>query len=390
MIFSKSFFSLYFIAIFLLLFASSCTKPSLQKESFSEVKHNEQFQDASNTKENLIFHEQKQKQDSSLIEQINEQSSQEQSSQEQSVIDSTPKDSIIVKDKNNPPPTKSPIIQGCKIFPANNAWNTDISKSPIDPNSRALIASIGANTSLHPDFGTMWQGVPNGIPYIVVPANQKKVKITFTYNDESDPSPYPIPKNAPIEGGKNAQGDRHVLVLQKGPCRLFELYNAFPQNDGSWKADSGAIFDLNNNKLRPEKWTSADAAGLPILPGLLRYEEVQSGEIKHALRFTVSRSRQAYVHPATHWASSRTSPNLPPMGMRVRLKANYSITSFPKTIQIILKAMKKYGMFVADNGSNWFVSGAPNQKWNDDTLRLLKRLKGKDFEVVKMGKIYTP
>jgi len=289
-----------------------------------------------------------------------------------------------------PANNKSPKLAGCSIFPADNPWNTDISKAPVDPNSDKLIASIGRETGLHPDFGTQWKGVPNGIPYVVVPANQKKVKVSFRYASESDPGPYPIPANAPIEGGPNGTGDRHVLVLQQGTCMLYELFNAFKQSDGSWKAGSGAIFRLNTNKLRPEKWTSADAAGLPIIPGLVKYEEVMAGEIKHALRFTVVRSRKAYVHPATHWASSRTSADLPPMGMRVRLKASYDISSFPKSVQVILRAMKKYGMFVADNGSNWFVSGAPNPKWSDSDLRALKRVKGKDFEVVKMGKIYTP
>gem|GEM_PF-805113 len=310
----------------------------------------------------------------------------------ESIPDVAPKESVVEKPPmpDTTPAPNVPVIGGCPIFPADNPWNTDISKQPVDPNSDALIASIGANTSLHPDFGTEWNGAPNGIPFVVVPAGQKGVNVTFQYADESDKGPYPVPKDAPIEGGPNGKGDRHVLVLQKTTCKLFELFSAFPQADGSWKAGSGAIFDLNSNKLRPDKWTSADAAGLPILPGLVKYEEVMAGEIKHALRFTVVRSRRAFVHPATHWASTRTDASLPPMGMRVRLKANVDISGYSKIGQVIMRAMKKYGMFVADNGSNWYVSGAPHEKWDDDKLRDLKKLKGKDFEVVKMGKIYTP
>lgn len=291
---------------------------------------------------------------------------------------------------DQPTTSNAPVIGGCQIFPADNPWNTDISKAPVDPNSAPLIASIGADTTLHPDFGTMWQGAPNGIPYVVVPSSQSRVKVSFQYADESDPGPYPIPKDAPIEGGPNGTGDRHVLVLVRQECKLYELFNAFIQPDGSWKAGSGAIFDLSSNKRRPDTWTSADAAGLPVMPGLIKHEEVKQGIIRHALRFTVVRSRKAFVHPATHWASSRTDANLPPMGMRVRLKASFSLAGYPKSVQVILQAMKTYGMFVADNGSNWYISGAPSQEWDDDELRALKRVRGRDFEVVKMGRIYTP
>jgi len=280
-------------------------------------------------------------------------------------------------------------LQGRKIFPDDNAWNTDISNAAVDPNSNAILSSIGLNTGLHPDFGTMWQGAPIGIPYTVVRGNQPGVNVTFDYDDESDHGLYPIPSDAPIEGGSNADGDRHILVVDWDNWLLYELFYAFPTASG-WHAGSGAVFDLNSNALRPPGWTSADAAGLPILPGLVRYDEVyEQGEINHALRFTVSRSRRAYVHPARHFASSRTDPNLPPMGMRVRLKANYDISSFPVPVQVILRALKKYGMFVADNGSNWYISGAHDMRWDDDELSEIRRVKGSDFEVIEMGEVIT-
>lgn len=273
-----------------------------------------------------------------------------------------------------------------QVFPADNPWNQDISHLPVDPNSDALIASIGLNAPLHPDFGPSNTG---GIPYIVVPGNQPKVPVTFTYKDESDPGPYPIPPNAPIEGGPKSDGDRHVLVIDKDHWMLYETWDSHPAADG-WKAGSGAIFDLKSNRLRPAGWTSADAAGLPVFPGLVRYDEVmEQKEINHALRFTIVHSRRGYVFPARHFASNSNDPNLPPMGMRVRLKADYDISSFPAGDQVILKALKKYGMIVADNGGNWFVSGAPDPRWNDDALNALKRVKGHDFEVVKMGEMVT-
>jgi len=277
------------------------------------------------------------------------------------------------------------------VFPADNPWNQDISQAPVDPNSAALISSIGLTTGLHPDFGTVWNGAPIGIPYMLVPGNQPKVPVTFDYADESDPGPYPIPANAPIEGGASSTGDRHVLIIDKDHWKLYELYAAYPVNGGkSWKAGSGAVFDLTSNALRPAGWTSADAAGLPIFPGLVRYDEVMINKvIPHALRFTVQHSRHAYVAPARHFASSLTDANLPPMGMRVRLKANYDISAFPASVQVILTALKKYGMIVADNGSNWYVSGAPDPRWNDDDLSTLRRVKGSDFEVVQMGTVVT-
>jgi hypothetical protein len=283
-------------------------------------------------------------------------------------------------------------LHGKRVFPADNPWNQDISTAPVDPNSANLIASIGLNDSLHPDFGTVWAGAPNGIPYIVVSGTQPPVPINFTdYGDESDPGPYPVPSNAPIEGGTNATGDRHVIVIDRDNWLLYELYSAFPMGGGaSWNAGCGALFNLSSNALRPAGWTSADAAGLPIFPGLVRYDEVfEQKEITHALRFTAEFSRRAYVYPARHYASSDTNPNLPPMGMRVRLKASFDISRFSPAMQVILKAMKKYGMFLADNGSSWFVSGAPDSRWNDDELSTLGAIKGSDFEVVKMGAIVS-
>jgi hypothetical protein len=281
-------------------------------------------------------------------------------------------------------------LNGKRLFPADNAWNRDISGEPVDPNSANLIANMGLTTSLHPDFGTVWNGAPNGIPYVVVSGAQTKVPITFTaYGDESDPGPYPIPADAPIEGGPNGTGDRHVLVIDRDNWKLYELYRAFPAGAG-WSAESGAVYDLNSNALRPAGWTSADAAGLPIFPGLVRYDEVFGrGEITHALRFTASRTRRAYVAPARHFASSNTDPNLPPMGLRVRLKASVDVTGYSPAMQVILRALKRYGMILADNGSNWYVSGAPDPRWNDSELNTLKGLKGSDFEVVKMGTVVT-
>ncbi|MBT4140737.1 MAG: hypothetical protein HOE48_22685, partial [Candidatus Latescibacteria bacterium] len=235
------------------------------------------------------------------------------------------------------------------VFPLDNPWNQDISKAKVDSNSDALIASIGLDKNLHPDFGTVWQGAPNGIPYAIVRGDQPKVSVTFQYDDESDPGPYPIPKGVPIEGGPDGKGDRHVIVIDRDNAMLYELFSAFPDtNSPNWKAGSGAIFNLKSNDLRPAGWTSADAAGLPIFPGLVRYEEaVEKGAIEHALRFTVRRSRRAYVYPARHFASSLRDPNLPPMGMRVRLKVDYDISGFPPVAQVVLTALKRYGMFVA-------------------------------------------
>jgi hypothetical protein len=280
-------------------------------------------------------------------------------------------------------------LNGKQIFPSSNAWNMPVDTMPVDPNSANLIASIGPNTGLHPDFGANYNGGPFGIPYIVVPGTQAKVNVTFQYSDESDPGPYPVPANAPIEGGSSSSGDRHVLIIDRDHWKLYELYSAYPQSNGSWTAGSGAVFDLTNGTIRPAGWTSADAAGLPILPGLVRYDEVHAGAINHALRFTVATTRHAYVAPARHYASSNMSANVPPMGMRVRLKASFDISGFPADAQVILKALKKYGMMVADNGSNWYISGAPDARWSDDDMDTLKTVQGSNFEVVQMGTITT-
>ncbi len=280
-----------------------------------------------------------------------------------------------------------PSLEGCRVFPPDNPWNTDISGHPVHPNSAEFIESIGADKHLHPDFGTVWQGAPVGIPYVVVREDQPRVPVTFQYADESDPGPYPIPDDAPIEGGPGSDGDRHVLVIDADNCRLYELFRAFKTEDG-WRAGSGAIFDLNSNELRPLGWTSADAAGLPIFPGLARYDEVvEKGEINHALRFTVRRTQRGYVLPATHFASRSDEPKLPPMGLRLRLKAEYDTSGFPPEAQVILKALQRYGMIVADNGGDWYISGAPDPRWDDEALATLKRVKGKDLEVVYTGPI---
>ena len=278
-------------------------------------------------------------------------------------------------------------LAGVRFFPPDNPWNQDISAAPVDSNSAALIAAIGVERGLHPDFGTVYDGAPNGIPFTVVDSSQPRVPVSFEYADESDPGPYPLPPDAPIEGGTQSSGDRHVLVVDRDAGLLFELFAAYPDGSGtSWRAGSGAIFDLNSNDLRPDGWTSADAAGLPILPGLVRYDEVvQQGMIPHALRFTTRRTRRAHVSPARHFASRITDPNVPPMGMRVRLRSAFDISPFPASVQVILTALKTYGMFVADNGSDWFISGAPDPRWSDDDLATIHRVTGLNFEVVRMG-----
>jgi hypothetical protein len=279
-----------------------------------------------------------------------------------------------------------PPLPARSVFPPDNPWNRDISADPVDPNSDNLIAACGAARSLHPDFGTTYDGAPWGIPFVTVRGTQARIPVTFDYADESDPGPYPIPPDAPIEGGAASSGDRHALVIDVDAWKLYELFDAHPLNGGtSWQAGSGAVFDLSSNALRPEGWTSADAAGLPIFPGLARYDEaVTAGAITHALRFTCPTTRRAYVPPARHYASSNADPNLPPMGMRVRLKASVDISGFPPEVRVILTALKTYGMFVADNGGGFFVSGAPDPRWNDANIDTMKRLTGADFEVVKM------
>jgi hypothetical protein len=279
-------------------------------------------------------------------------------------------------------------IGNLQVFPADNPWNTDISSYPLHPDSNAFIASIGADTSLHPDFGTVWEYAPIGIPYVVVPGAQLKVTVTFTaYGDESDPGPYPIPRNAPVEGGAASSGDRHVIVVDPDNKRLYELYRAFKAPCGGWKADSGATWDLTSNAVRPKYWTSADAAGLPVFPGLVRYEEIEKGEITHAIRFTVRRTQKGFIFPARHFASNTDDTNLPPMGLRLRLKADIGSEGFSAKNQIILQALKKYGLMVADNGADWFLSGAPDSRWDDDDLAQLGQITGGDFEAVYTGPI---
>lgn len=286
---------------------------------------------------------------------------------------------------------QSPIVAGCPVLPADNIWNTPVDSLPLDPASSTYVNTIGPGTSVHPDFGSgiypPVTGGPIGIPFIDVPSNQPGVAVSFTFASESDPGPYPIPQNPPIEGGPNSSGDRHVLIVDRDNCVLYELFDAHPQNDGSWQAGSGAIFDLNSNVLRPNTWTSADAAGLPILPGLIRYDEVATGEIRHALRFTAPQTRKAHVWPARHNASSLTGAQYPPMGLRFRLRANFPIAGYALEIQVIMRALKEYGMMLADNGSSWFISGAPDERWDNDMLRQLKDIKGSDFEAVDVSSL---
>jgi len=281
--------------------------------------------------------------------------------------------------------SNAPQLAGCQIFPADNPWNRDVSNDPVDPNSSNYIAHMNGNTKfLHPDFGS---NPTYGIPFVVVPSTETKVPMTFDYSSDSDPGPYPIPLDAPIEGGSNSTGDRHILVLDKDHCKLYETWDSHFVGPG-WHCGSGAVFDLTSNVLRPDYWTSADAAGLPILPGLARYDEsVVTGEIRHALRFTVASTQRAFIHPATHYASSNTSANAPPMGLRVRLKGDYDLSRFTGASKVILIALKKYGMFVADNGSDWFISGATDSRWDDNNLNQLKTVPGNAFEVVQSGPI---
>src|SRR5262245_43193935 len=269
-------------------------------------------------------------------------------------------------------------LAGCPVFPASSPWNQRVDGAARHPRSDAMVRAIGLDDTVHPDFGSgRYQGRPIGIPFQVVARDAKRSRVSFDYADESDRGPYPIPAHPKIEGG----GDRHMLLVQRGTCRLFELFAA-EQRGSRWHAGSGAIFDLRSTKLRPRGWTSADAAGLAILPGLARYDEVADGEIKHALRFTVSETRRAFVFPARHFASEDTDPDLPAMGQRFRLKAATKIDDLPRQARVVATALKRYGMIVADNGSDWFISGAPDPGWDNDDLRALKRLKGSDFEVV--------
>ena len=280
----------------------------------------------------------------------------------------------------------------CRLFPNSNPWNQRVDHLPVAGRSAAIVRSIGLNTGLHPDFGSgTYAGGPIGIPYTTVPGDQKKVSVKFGYAGESDRGPYPIPKNVPIEGGRASRGDRHALIVDREHCKLYELYALYPPSGGhGWRAGSGAIWSLNSNHVRPAGWTSADAAGLPILPGLARYEDLKQGGIDHALRFTVQHTRRAYIYPARHFASDLTSPNLPAMGQRLRLKASYDISHFPKQARAVLRALKLYGMIVADNGSDWYISGAPNTHWNNDDLHTLGQVPGREFQVVDTSALGRP
>jgi hypothetical protein len=289
-----------------------------------------------------------------------------------------------------PAMAQGPTLGGCPVLPADSIWNVPVDTLPVDANSAAYVSSIGADVGVHPDFGSaLWEGGPIGIPFVTVGAAEAEVPIHFVaYGDESDPGPYPVPRDAPIEGGDAGDGDRHVLVVDTDACRLYELYRAFPQADRSWEADSGAVYDLRSHALRPDGWTSADAAGLPIFPGLARYDEVAAGEIRHAVRFTAPRTRKAHVWPARHDASSQTGTALPPMGQRFRLKASVDVTRFSPQVQVILRALQKYGMILADNGSAWYVSGAPDPGWDDDSLvSELRQVRGSDFEAVDVSSL---
>jgi len=281
----------------------------------------------------------------------------------------------------------SPSLENCPVFSADSPWNADISGLPVHPNSDNFIDSVGRGQTMHPDFGTEWNGAPNGIPFVLVDASTPDVAINYTaWGDESDPGPFPIPADAPIEGGPDSDGDRHVLVIDTGACRLYELGNAYPRSDGSWDANCGVMWDLTIDDRHPEGCTSADAAGLAIFPGLVRYDEVvEQGAVHHALRVTVSATQRGYVSPASHYASSDTNPDLPPMGLRFRMKSGYDCSSLSSEVQVLCTAFKRYGLIVADNGSDWYVSGAPDPHWSDDNLADLAQIPGSAFEVVDTG-----
>ncbi|MBV8064553.1 MAG: hypothetical protein JOY73_03435 [Actinobacteria bacterium] len=277
-----------------------------------------------------------------------------------------------------------PSAPACPIFPANNPWNDRVDTLPVAADSAQIIASIGLDTGLHPDFGSgLYDGGSIGIPFDVVSKATPRSKVTFDYSDESDHVGYPIPKGVHIESGS----DRHAILVDKSACRLYELSD-LQRTASGWHAGSGATWSLRSNAVRPAGWTSADAAGLPIFPGLARYDEVARGVIDHALRFTVEHTRDTYIYPARHEASSLTDPSLPPMGLRVRLKASVDISGFPRQARIVLQALKTYGMIVADNGSNWYISGAPNPGWSNDDLHTLGRITGGDFEVVDTSSLH--
>lgn len=284
-----------------------------------------------------------------------------------------------------------PQIAGCRLFPANNAWNQRVDNLPVAPHSEQILARIGLSEPVHPDFGTVYDGAPNGIPITVVSGHVRRVPVRFQYASESDGHYYPLPRGVAIEGGPHSTGDRHVIVVDRSTCTDYELFAAYPHDDGlRWTAGSGAIFNLNSDRLRPAGWTSADAAGLPILPGLARYSEVAAGAIDHALRFTAPCTGSRYVYPARHIAPSCSGPYAPPMGLRVRLKASVDIAALPYQARVVATALKRYGMILADNGSPWYISGEPNRHWNNDALHELDRLSGGDFQVVDTRSLPHP
>jgi hypothetical protein len=281
----------------------------------------------------------------------------------------------------DPPPS---LAANAPSLPNQAAWNQDISKAPVAPNSATTIAYINSHGGnlLHPDFGSPR---PYGFPYAVVGPGRPELPIHYTaYGDESDPGPFPIPSGAPVEGGRGSDGDRHVLAIDRSSCTLYELYRAFYQGGGNrWNADSGTKWDLRSTALRPDSWTSADAAGLPIFPGLVRYDEAVSGQIDHAIRVTFDSTRDAWVHPATHCAGDTRSAGAPAMGARLRLKAGYGLGGFSGPARAIAVALKHFGFIVADNGSNWFFSGSSDRRWDDENLNQLKRIPGSAFQVVR-------
>jgi hypothetical protein len=284
--------------------------------------------------------------------------------------------------------TAAPTIAGCPVFPKSSPWNQRVDRLPVHARSGEIVRSIGLDEHMHADFGSgLWEGGPIGIPFTTVSGSQRRVTVSFDYASESDRGPYPIPGDVPIEGGRGADGDRHALVVDRDSCRLYELFAVYPRSVGGWHAGSGAVWNLRSNRLRPRGWTSADAAGLPILPGLARYEEVKRGRIEHALRFTAPQTRRAFVWPARHFASDDPDPSLPAMGQRLRLKRGYPLRSFPRRARIVLQALKRYGMILADNGSPWYVSGAPHRGWNNDALHALHRVPGSAFEVVDASRL---
>jgi hypothetical protein len=284
-----------------------------------------------------------------------------------------------------------PRIDGCQILPSDNPWNQRVDRLPVAKDSAQIIARIGLDDPVHPDFGTVYEGAPNGIPFAVVSSATRRVPVSFQYASESDGHDYPLPRNVPIEGGARSSGDRHVIVLDRSTCTDYELFAAYPHNSGRrWTAGSGAIFNLRSDHLRPAGWTSADAAGLPILPGLARYSEVAAGAIDHALRFTAPCTGHSYLYPARHIAPTCGGPFAPPMGLRVRLKASVNISQLPYQARVVAQALKLYGLILADNGSPWFISGAPDSRWNNDALHELDQLTGRDFQVVDTSSLPHP